>query len=419
MLIEKIAKLAINLLFIGLIAKQVGPDSFGYLSFCQSILTILLSISGLGLDNILINEFIIHEKQKRKKIFSTVFWSRIFVGCFFSIICVLYVIIESSMTSEKAYILIFTICTLIFYSQNTYLSYFQSISEYKIISKISLISTLLVGVVKCFIIYFNLSIVFFSFVLMFELFLNLLLILLVTKRNDGISIRFEEFDYFTLVELLKQSWPVIVSSILVVLYTRLDHFMIAKMLGVKELGLFSVAVRIADAYVFIPSLIVTSFYPMLCNDFTKKAVRFYFDIVFLSALFCCLFIVSVCPLLIPILFGNDYLDAIRVTQITIFSSLFSVLGGAITNYFLILNMSYQRLIRACVGLIANFVLNIFLIPKYGIEGAAFASLIAQIFAVWISNVFSIKTRECFYIETKTILSLGSSVFLKLLNKRMI
>ena len=55
---------------------------------------------------------------------------------------------------------------------------------------------------------------------------------------------------------------------------------------------------------------------------------------------------------------------------------------------IIYGLTYLRLVRAVFGLLINFSLNIILIPRFGIIGAAFSSLISQLFAAWISNAFN-------------------------------
>ncbi len=417
MLIEKLIKLAINFVFIGLVAKKVGPSDFGFLTFSQSLVVLLLSIAGLGLDNLLINEFIKNKDQSRN-IFSTVFWSRVLVSIVFLIICMSYFYFCGSYQSDEVMVVFFTISSLVFYAQNTYVSYYQSLSDFKFITRIYLMCYLILSVVKVYLLYVTSSIVVFSFILMVDMGLTFIMIIYATRNNDEISISLIMFDLSIIKSLLKKSWPLIFSSLLVVLYTRLDHFMISKMLGINELGLFSVAVRISDAYVFIPSLIVTSFYPMICRDKGIDNVKFYFDLVFLSAFLCGIIIFLLSPFVIPFLFGDEYKASISVVQITIFSSMFSVFGGAVTNYFLLINLSYIRLIRACVGLLINFILNLYLIPIKGIEGAAFASLFSQIFAVWISNLITKSTRECFFMQTRTIMTVGCACLIKLKDKRV-
>lgn len=54
----------------------------------------------------------------------------------------------------------------------------------------------------------------------------------------------------------------------------------------------------------------------------------------------------------------------------------------------------------------NMILNLVLIPKYGIQGAAVATLLSQIIAAYISDLFSYKTKQMFYLKTKSFLLLN-------------
>ena len=58
--------------------------------------------------------------------------------------------------------------------------------------------------------------------------------------------------------------------------------------------------------------------------------------------------------------------------------------------------------RVASGLSINILLNLLLIPKYGIQGAAFAILISQIVAAYLFDFFNHKTRKVFYMKTKSL-----------------
>jgi O-antigen/teichoic acid export membrane protein len=62
---EKILRM-ISAIFIGVwIARYLGPDSFGLLSFAQSLVALFAVISTLGLDGIVVRELVVDEKKKR------------------------------------------------------------------------------------------------------------------------------------------------------------------------------------------------------------------------------------------------------------------------------------------------------------------------------------------------------------------
>jgi O-antigen/teichoic acid export membrane protein len=400
---EKFIRIAIGFLLFALVSRVLGPTEFGLLSYYQTITTMLLAITSLGFDNVLINEF---NKQKRhKQIFSTAFWSRIFV----SIIVVLLFIIGlyfQNIAFENKIVLLICLTSLIFQSQNTYFSYYQSQLLASVVTKISLISLLFSSAFKIYLLYIGANIKWFAVSYSADFAVSFLLLAAFSYKRKHISINIRYFRFKTLKQLLKASWPIIASSIIIVLYTRLDQVMIMKMLGPDSVAIFSVAIRISEAYVFVPAALVTSYYPMIARLPDRDNVKFYFDVVFFSSFVMAVGVAIFSYFLIPFMFGVQYLESYNVLSLLLFGSIFAVFGSACTNLMIVYGLTYLRLVRAIFGLVINFTLNLVLIPKYGVMGAAFASLVSQIFASWLSNVFNKKTVECFKWQAETVFSLG-------------
>jgi Na+-driven multidrug efflux pump len=88
--------------------------------------------------------------------------------------------------------------------------------------------------------------------------------------------------------------------------------------------------------------------------------------------------------------------------IHIWAGVFVFLGVASAKWFLVENLQMLSLQRAIYGMITNIILNFILIPKYGIQGAAFATLVSQAISTYIIDFFHIKTRKMFYMKSKTI-----------------
>jgi O-antigen/teichoic acid export membrane protein len=417
MFIEKVTRLGMNFVFLGLIARQIGPGDFGVLSFSQSIALMLLSITSLGLDNILIKEFSQNEKIKNVILSTALIMqmiAAIFVITISAFVCIYFYGINSD-----AIVFIISLSSLFFYVQNAYISYYQSKSKSIFITKQSLISITISSLFKLYLLENKASIELFAFSFCIDLMINFILIYLYSQVKKEIIFSACNFDVRMMKDLLIQSWPMIFSSIFIVLYTRLDQFMIMRMLGPEEVGLFSVAVKISDAYTFIPVLVGTSFYPLIAKDCTKEKLKKYIDIVFFCAFGTGMLVIALSTFVIPLLFGEKYTASIHVSNITVFSSMFACLGGAVTNYLITIRLGYIRLYRAIIGVIVNLVLNLIWIPKYGIIGAAYASLAAQIFAAWLSNYLSRKTRECFWLQSRSLFMIGlPSIYSLIFNRNL-
>nr|WP_274597427.1 polysaccharide biosynthesis C-terminal domain-containing protein [Pseudomonas sp. SST3] len=88
------------------------------------------------------------------------------------------------------------------------------------------------------------------------------------------------------------------------------------------------------------------------------------------------------------------------------AAVFSVVGFACTNYLVAVSLGHLRPIRLALGLMLNIGLNLVLIPRFGLWGAATATLISQVFASWIGNALSVRTFECLRMQSWSIVTLG-------------
>ncbi|EIL6205830.1 O155 family O-antigen flippase, partial [Escherichia coli] len=400
---EKFVRIAVGFILFALISRVLNPGEFGLLSYYQTIATMFLAITNLGFDNVLINEF--NQNKKHNEIFSTAFWSRIIVSVFVIMLFAVGLYFDDVVLKNKL-VLLLCISSLVFQSQNTYISFFQSQLQASVVTKISFCALIISSVFKVYLLLINGDIMWFAFSYSFDFAVSFLFFAFFSYKRNYISINPKHFRLSVLKRLLRSSWPIIASSIIIVLYTRLDQLMIMRMLGADSVAIFSVALKISEAYLFVPAALVTSYYPLISKSPTRENIRFYFDVVFSSSVIMAVVVAIASYFVIPYMFGANYITSYNILIILLFGSIFSILGSACTNLMIVYDLSYLRLVRAVYGLLINFSLNILLIPKYGIIGAAYASFVSQIFASWLSNSLNKKTIECFRIQSMTVVSLG-------------
>ena len=109
--------------------------------------------------------------------------------------------------------------------------------------------------------------------------------------------------------------------------------------------------------------------------------------------------------IVEMLYGVAYNEAGMVLMIHIWAGVFVFLGVASSKWFVAENLQLLSMWRTFFGMLVNVLLNILLIPKYGITGAAFSTLISQVVAAYLFDVFYYKTRSMFYMKTKSLLLL--------------
>ena len=198
------------------------------------------------------------------------------------------------------------------------------------------------------------------------------------------------------IDLLKDSWPLILSGLVIVIYMKIDQVMIKNMLSDTEVGYYAAAVRISEAWYFIPTAICTSLFPSIINAkkinnilYISRLQKLY-DILTWFAIAVALPITLFSTFIVGILFGHEYLASAPVLTIYIWAGLPVSLGVASSQYLVNENLTKISFSRTFIGMVTNVLLNFIFIPIYGIIGSAFATLISYSLATF-SIGFSKKT----------------------------
>ena len=98
----------------------------------------------------------------------------------------------------------------------------------------------------------------------------------------------------------------------------------------------------------------------------------------------------------------QYSQAGPVLAIHIWTGLFVFLGVARGSWIMNEGITKYAFIINSIGAVSNIVLNYYLIPQYGIVGAAMATLISQMVSVLLLTALFKRTRKIFYCQIKAL-----------------
>jgi O-antigen/teichoic acid export membrane protein len=188
---------------------------------------------------------------------------------------------------------------------------------------------------------------------------------------------------------------------------KIDQVMIKNMLDSKELGYYAAAVRLSEAWYFIPVALTNAIYPAIVNA-KKVNNKFYFnrmqklyDILAWMAISIAVPVSIFSKDIINIIFGAEFQSAAPVLTIYIWAGVAVFLGVASSQYLITENFTKLSFFRTLIGMVINVILNLVLIPKYGIIGAAYATLISYSVATF-SLIFIKKTSYQIVMMLKSI-----------------
>jgi O-antigen/teichoic acid export membrane protein len=165
---------------------------------------------------------------------------------------------------------------------------------------------------------------------------------------------------------------------------------------------------LSEVWYFIPSIITASLFPAIVSAKKISEELYYTRLQRLYTLLVWSSIAIALPMtflserLVTVLYGDTYKDAAQVLMIYIWAGVFVSLGVASGAWLTSQNLQNHAFYRTFFGAIINVIMNLVLIPIYGMIGSAIATVIAQMMAALLFDVFSSKTRIGFFMKLKTL-----------------
>ena len=393
-------------LFVGVwVARFLGPEQFGILSYALSFTSIFAGVAKLGLNDIIVRE-LINLPGKHVTYLGTAFWLKI-IGSII-VIGFLAIILPFCKNDSTTNTFIFIVAMgLVFNSFEVIEFYFQSQLLAKIVTICKLIQLALSSLIKIYLIIINADLIWFVVITSFDA-LGLAAGFLIAYRSQVKNNFYRHFNFNIAKQLLSESWPLIISSIVVMVYMRIDQIMINEMLGKYEVGIYSAAVKLSEVLYFVPTIISTSLFPALIKykqisaAFFYEKYQYFLDLMFYLGLLASAFLLIFSKTLVLLIFGNDYIDSADILVILAIGTIFVYISVAQSKYWIIFNLQRQLLIITAFCALLNIILNYITIPIYGIKGASISTVISYLAGALILPYFVPHTRKMLFHTYSTL-----------------
>ncbi len=364
------------------IARRLGPGNFGQLSYAVSFVGLFSILATFGIDNILYRE-LINNPERKREFLGSAFVIKIIAGFVTTVLVIISSFIWAQDDVSKILILILS-GTFIFNAFQIINYEFQARIKSKYPSIIAFVITVILNTLKIIIIVNGKGVIYLAFVLLLESILYAIFYWIAYEKKIEKNIFNWKFDKNIAITLLKDSWPLIFTSAFALIYSRIDQVLIKYMTDAKSVGIYSSAVTIAEVWYFIPTIIVLSLFPAIINAKKTSEEMYRSRIKKLSLLLLGLSIVVAivtnifAPIIIKIIYGNAFMGSVIILKIYVWAGVGTFVGMLVTNYLIAENKKGILALVNFIPMIINVILNLMLIPKYGIIGSAYATLISYI-----------------------------------------
>ncbi|MBZ4646304.1 MAG: hypothetical protein JG777_1793 [Clostridia bacterium] len=373
------------------LARYLGVEYFGEYNFVITYLTFFIFVANFGLDPILIRD-LSREGSNIDHLTSNILIIRVLTSVFSIFLAI--GLIRLLDYPEETILYVSILSAILLFQGISYL--FESVFHAKLKMRYSaiglIISKVFYSAAAFTLISLNMTLLDFFYLYIAAEVIRTLIAAYYSRNFVKIKLN---IDLGLWKYLFKQCFPFIASYALFIIYYRVDILMLSKMADIFAVGLYSSAYRLVDPILFIPAALAATLLPLMSKEYIKDRNRFCqlysagskYIMLLMLPLTIALFLLS--EKLVHLLYTESYYPAIITFQILSLTLVFNSVNS-IQNSILIAS-DRQKINTLSIGIccVLNVVLNLILIPLYGCNGAAIATL-ASVIALFLLQMLFIK-----------------------------
>lgn len=399
------------------LARYLAADNFGKIGFAISLATLLSVVVDCGFGTLAIRE-VARQPQQAKKYIDNIFTLRLLLGMgYIGLLYAVYLI--SHKETVILYLILLYGAQVVFQNLiGAIVTVYRSTQRmvYEMIGKIT-ISVATFGLGIYFIIR-EAPLVAFGWMYALAAVAGLIVTIVIVVRNFfAVSLRIDSqfWGY-----LFRESWPYALSMIFISIYYFLDTVMLGFMKQDAQVGWYNAIYKIILFVLIFANVLGVVLFPQISALFKKSLTQ----LQALTSSFSKFIAIVALPIgfggvilskpLIGLIYGSEYLGGVTAFRFLIWTVVVIFFSIIFSNGLQACNRQRSYLAIVGLGAVMNIVLNLILIPRYSLNGAAVATLISEllVFVVAFQRFRAIVVVPFWrYVPKPLIASLGMSIFL--------
>lgn len=375
----------INFLLLPLYTNELPTDEFGAYAVLFTFLAVMIIIYTYGIDAAFLRFFILSDETKnRKQVFSTAFWGVALAACLLSIVIYVFRDFWSSLLYTQgdyshlirlgSLILLFDALAILPF---LYLRAEERSVLYTVLKFVNVIINVTLNIYFIVILGKGVEGIFLANV--YASGLTFLMISFILFRNISL-----QFSSGVFKELVSFGLPYLPATLAVVLLDVIDRVLMERLAGLDATGIYNAGVKLglfmalfvaAFRFAWQPFFLATSKQEDAKQIFAKVLTYFTMlgTLIFLAISF---FIEEIVRLQVfgKSLIGPEFWDGTQVVPAILLAYL---LFGVYVNFTVGIQLEKKTKVMPVVtgsGVLINIVLNLILIPRFGMMGAAYAKI---------------------------------------------
>jgi O-antigen/teichoic acid export membrane protein len=397
-LLSQFIRLGTNMIMFMGIARFYGVEEFGQFTTAHTYTSLFFIFADFGFDLMLTTE-IARNRENASVILQQYLPFKLLFSLSALILLISLAFFSNHSTETKVLIYIFSLGIVGNAFSNYFFSFMRGLEELQHEAKISFFQNSVLLMLLFILGVFNVKVVYFAFAFVLSRFLGFGMMLRIIKKIlNNFSLK---FTFFGWRRILKCSLPYGIHLIFGVLFFQIDTILLSWWSGDRAVGIYQSVFKLIALTLIIPDVLISALLPTLTRYFSEESEKwkvygkFLIKILIYISLPISLLFFTYPEQIIQLLYGeNNYNEAIillKIFSFVVFIRFF------VETYALILTTTQQQFKRMKIVVFAtiiNILMNIYTIPKFGVQGAAIASLITNmvtgVLYIWTVNSSTLK-----------------------------
>ncbi|MEZ9758794.1 oligosaccharide flippase family protein [Vibrio breoganii] len=400
LLIDKFVLLVGGLVVSVLVAKHLGPEDLGKISFGISLGLIAVAVSQAGGHHLIFN-IAAKNKNKASRIISATTLIRFSLYILVTVI-ISFILFSSKKYSDDAKFLTFVMMSSMFIGVDQYIHYFNATLNSKINAYASIIARLSSLSIRAYLIFIKAN----AWYFVLPYYVNSFIQYIIRRKKFEVTFFRNKQKHHYQRFFFKATPPLILTSVLLIVFSKITELILVTLIDYENLGLYTVANILATSWNFIPLAIGMTVLPKVINDgHSVKGMGF----VLLSTLILSIPVLVITYFyskeLVDATFGAHYDGANQILFCLVLASMFSVQNMLMNKYIISLGGSKYILKKTIILAIISSITAVALINIFGIKGAALNLLFVEFISCTVLN-YLFRNGKVFYIHKEIAYSFG-------------
>lgn len=214
-------------------------------------------------------------------------------------------------------------------------------------------------------------------------FISVVFLFLTARLHQYIN--FRRLDRSVMRAMVRYALPMIPTTLFWWLTNVSDRYIVAGMLGTDMNGLFAISYKIPTVVTLVANIFLDAWQMSAVTEnenggreeFFSKVFGSYQAVLFAAASGLILFTKVITKLLV----APDFYESWRFVPFLVMAMAYSCMATFLGTVYVVEKRSVNSLVTTAIGACVNVALNFLMIPRYGVNGAGFATFLSYLLVV--------------------------------------